>query len=296
MDPDRDRRDPAGPGRGVLRAARLPESTYRLQLHAGFTFRDATAIAPIPARPGDHPRVRLAVPEGPAREHPRLRHHRPQLPQPRDRHRRRLRGVGRRAAGRRDGPDPRHRPQSHGGRHQRERLVERRAGERRRRRDTGRTSTSPGAPRPGRSSRTRSCCRSWATPMATCSSPGSSGSPSPTGRSRPLLRPPLPAGTAGATTPSSAIGSTSWRGPRPRGPRADRIPEHPDRQSATSPWPHETEPGRVAERQREKEVIKRRLATLAAESEPVRRFIEENVEAVQRPAPATPTASTCSTS
>src|SRR5262249_37563441 len=26
--------------------ARLPESTYRLQLHAGFTFRDATAIAP----------------------------------------------------------------------------------------------------------------------------------------------------------------------------------------------------------------------------------------------------------
>ena len=26
--------------------ARLPESTYRLQLHAGFTFRDATAIVP----------------------------------------------------------------------------------------------------------------------------------------------------------------------------------------------------------------------------------------------------------
>ena len=42
---------------------------------------------------------------------------------------------------------------------------------------------------------------------------------------------------------------------------------------------HETEPGRIAERQREKEVIKRRLASLAAESEPVRRFIEENVAA-----------------
>ena len=26
--------------------ARLPESTYRLQFHAGFTFRDATAIVP----------------------------------------------------------------------------------------------------------------------------------------------------------------------------------------------------------------------------------------------------------
>ena len=26
--------------------ARRPEATYRLQLHAGFTFRDATAIVP----------------------------------------------------------------------------------------------------------------------------------------------------------------------------------------------------------------------------------------------------------
>jgi (1->4)-alpha-D-glucan 1-alpha-D-glucosylmutase len=43
------------------------------------------------------------------------------------------------------------------------------------------------------------------------------------------------------------------------------------------PESHETDADRVAERQREKEVIKRRLAALAAESEPVRRFIEENV-------------------
>jgi (1->4)-alpha-D-glucan 1-alpha-D-glucosylmutase len=46
------------------------------------------------------------------------------------------------------------------------------------------------------------------------------------------------------------------------------------------PKAHETEAERVAERSREKEVIKRRLATLAAESEPVRRFIEENVAAL----------------
>ena len=44
------------------------------------------------------------------------------------------------------------------------------------------------------------------------------------------------------------------------------LPEHND-----------TEPERIVERDREKEVIKRRLATLVADSEPVRLFIEENV-------------------
>ena len=78
--------------------ARLPESTYRLQFHAGFTFRDATAIVPylrdlgithayaspyLKARPG---------------QHARLRHRRPRLPQPGDRHRGGLRGLGRRPA------------------------------------------------------------------------------------------------------------------------------------------------------------------------------------------------------
>jgi (1->4)-alpha-D-glucan 1-alpha-D-glucosylmutase len=43
--------------------------------------------------------------------------------------------------------------------------------------------------------------------------------------------------------------------------------------------PHqaETDPGKVAERHREKEVVKRRLATLTGESEPARAFIAENV-------------------
>ncbi len=39
----------------------------------------------------------------------------------------------------------------------------------------------------------------------------------------------------------------------------------------------ETAPERIAERQREKEVIKRRLAALCGDSEPVRAFIEQNV-------------------
>jgi (1->4)-alpha-D-glucan 1-alpha-D-glucosylmutase len=43
------------------------------------------------------------------------------------------------------------------------------------------------------------------------------------------------------------------------------------------PGSSETEPERVTERQREKEVIKRRLGTLAAQSEPIRQFIDRNV-------------------
>ena len=43
------------------------------------------------------------------------------------------------------------------------------------------------------------------------------------------------------------------------------------------PGQTETDAGKVAERQREKEVVKRRLAALAAESEPIREFIEQNV-------------------
>ncbi len=39
----------------------------------------------------------------------------------------------------------------------------------------------------------------------------------------------------------------------------------------------ETAPERIAERQREKEVVKRRLAALAGESDPIRAFIEQNV-------------------
>jgi (1->4)-alpha-D-glucan 1-alpha-D-glucosylmutase len=40
---------------------------------------------------------------------------------------------------------------------------------------------------------------------------------------------------------------------------------------------HETEEGAVTERAREKEVAKRRLSTLLAESAPIRRFVDENV-------------------
>src|SRR5262249_61648919 len=45
----------------------------------------------------------------------------------------------------------------------------------------------------------------------------------------------------------------------------------------TLPHQGETDPGRRAERHREKEVVKRRLAALTAESEPARAFLEQNV-------------------
>ena len=168
----------------------------------------------LPARPGDHPLLRLAVPEGPARQHPRLRHRRPRLPQPGDRHRRRTTRPGSPpCATHGPGPDPRHRAQPHGRRHQRERLVERRAGERPGLAIRRATSTSPGGPRPARSCRTRSCCRSWATRTATSSRPASSGWPSPTGRSRSTTTTAGSRSPRAATPRSSGTGSTSWSAP-----------------------------------------------------------------------------------
>ena len=45
----------------IQRRRSLPEATYRLQFHAGFTFRDAAAHRALPARPGHHPLLRLAL-------------------------------------------------------------------------------------------------------------------------------------------------------------------------------------------------------------------------------------------
>ena len=178
----------------------------------------------LPARPGDHPRLCLAVPEGPAREHARLRHRRPRLPQPGDRHRGGLRGLGRRPA-RRTGwarsstPCPTtwaSAPTRTPGGTTCWRTARPRA--------TAPTSTSPGGPRPARSSRTRSCSRSWATPTATSSRPASSRWPSPTGRSRSTTT------TAASRWPRAATASVLGhrldeleRHPGPRGPRARRI-------------------------------------------------------------------------
>ena len=62
-------------GRIALRQ-HLPEATYRLQFHAGFTFRDARAIVALFARSRHHPLLCLALSPGAARQPARLRHHR----------------------------------------------------------------------------------------------------------------------------------------------------------------------------------------------------------------------------
>src|SRR5262249_36064425 len=66
---------------------------------------------------------------------------------------------------------------------------------------------------------------------------------------------------------------------RTTGPEDPALIEYQSILPAVRNLPHhaETDPGRVAERHREKEVVKRRLAALAAESEPARAFIAENV-------------------
>ncbi len=63
------------------------------------------------------------------------------------------------------------------------------------------------------------------------------------------------------------------------GPEDPALIEYQSILTAVRNLPHQTEtdPGRVAERHREKEVVKRRLAALAAESAAARTFIAENV-------------------
>ena len=72
---------------------RLPEATYRLQFHAGFTFQDARRIVPYLRDLGvthcyASPYLR------PAGQHPRLRHHRSRLAQSGDRQQRGLQRPG----------------------------------------------------------------------------------------------------------------------------------------------------------------------------------------------------------
>ncbi len=70
------------------RQPRRPRAaTYRVQLHAGFSFDDAAAIAGVSRRPRRQPPVLLAVPAGRARQHARLRRGRPQPAQRRARRR-----------------------------------------------------------------------------------------------------------------------------------------------------------------------------------------------------------------
>ena len=108
--------------------ARRPESTYRFQFHAGFTFRDATAIVPyLPTSASPIATPRLTSRPGQAAC--TVTTSSTTGPQPGDRQRRRLRGLVRpcTTAGLGQVLDI---VPNHMGIGQRERLVEQRAGKR----------------------------------------------------------------------------------------------------------------------------------------------------------------------
>ncbi len=79
-------------------AGGAPRATYRLQLHAGFTFTDAERVVAYLDDLGISDAYASPVLTLARRQHPRLRHHRPQRAQPRAGRRGRLRRAQRRAA------------------------------------------------------------------------------------------------------------------------------------------------------------------------------------------------------
>ena len=105
----------------------IPLATYRLQLTQGLRLRRRRAHRALSQVARHHASLRLAVPQGAARQHARLRRRRSPRAQSGVRRRGGLRAAERRAEGRRPRPDPRFRAEPHGGR-LRQRLVAGRAG------------------------------------------------------------------------------------------------------------------------------------------------------------------------
>ena len=123
---------PPTDARPARRRCWIPRATYRIQLNAGFTFKDATAHRPLPRRPRHQPRLLLALLPGARRQHARLRRSRPQLPQPGDRQRARTSSefVATLRA-HQHGAHSRHRPEPRRHHGRRQRLVDGCARERR---------------------------------------------------------------------------------------------------------------------------------------------------------------------
>ena len=155
-------------------AAPIPRATYRLQFHAGFGFRGCGGARALSGAARHQPRLRLALSEGAARQHARLRHRRPRPAEPRARRRA---GLSTRMVaalrGERARADPRLRAEPYGRGRRRQSVVAGRAGM-----GSGFGITPAGSTSIG--SRTgaicsRSCwCRSWATSTARCWKPASS--------------------------------------------------------------------------------------------------------------------------
>ena len=111
---------------GVMPPA-IPLATYRLQLSAQFGFAACRGAGALSASAWHQPSLCLAVSEVAARQHPRLRHRRPQSARSGAWRRGGICRTVRGARQRRHGPDPRFRAQPHGHRPLRQCVVARRA-------------------------------------------------------------------------------------------------------------------------------------------------------------------------
>ena len=114
--------------RSALMPPAIPIATYRLQLTPSFGFDDAARDRALSQGARHQPSLCLAVPQGARRQHPWLRHHRPQRAQSGIRRRGRLPAAERCAGAGRHGADPRFRAEPHGRALRRQCLVARRAG------------------------------------------------------------------------------------------------------------------------------------------------------------------------
>ena len=251
--------------RGDRRHACLPSHSDRdlpSAVQRGFTFRDARDIVGLPATALGHQRLlRLVVPARRPRQPPRLRRRRSDQAQSGDRDATKSTGtwIDALRAGR-HGTHPRPRAEPHGHRAVGQPVVAGRARERSELALTRASSTSNGS-RSRTSWPTRCSCRSSAITTARCSRARSSRSTSATARSscatattgcrlrririRASSRPRCRSGAGGGRRQATSCGASSPRRAICRR-AADRDPEA------------------IVVAPREKEIVKRRLAALAA--------------------------------
>ena len=107
-----------------MKHPRIPTSTYRLQFNRQFTFAQAREIVPYLRCARDQRLLCVALFPGARGKPPRLRHHRSQQAECRDRFARGVRRLDRRSARARHGADRRFRPEPHGHRRAAQSMVD----------------------------------------------------------------------------------------------------------------------------------------------------------------------------
>jgi hypothetical protein len=116
-------------GRGNReRTASDPTRHLPSAISQGIRFRPRHRAGAVPGAPRHQPCLRLALSEGAAGQHARLRHRRPRRAQPRTGRWRRVRPYGRGVRRARAEADPGFRAEPHGGRRRRQPALARRAG------------------------------------------------------------------------------------------------------------------------------------------------------------------------